>query len=257
MAALRRRNRPGSSEAWHRRRPGGPGWYRAATHRACGVTAMRASQGAASSAQATDRSLPGRPESSFPPLGLLSPPNPLRWASAGAPVTASASQWGGRQCTVCSCPVRTAHRRHEPRVQGRSPGGFPTAFDIKSGAPAGKARPPGASRQADGAPRSSRPYNVGPSCGSFAGPPSPHATRGTAAGLARGPHGTGQAVSYPRGRRGRVVAPYRVLSTPDSSLKALISSSSWSAWRCTSSHTVPYHRSLSSWAVRPCCSTQV
>ena len=102
-----------------------------------------------------------------------------------------------------------------------------------------------------------RPYNVGPSYGSFAGPPSPHATRGTAAGLARGPHGTGQAVSYPRGRRVRDAAPYRFLSTPDSSLKALISSSSWSAWRCTSSHTVPYHRSLSSWAVRPCCSTQV
>ena len=102
-----------------------------------------------------------------------------------------------------------------------------------------------------------RPYNVGPSYGSFAGPPSPHATRGTAAGLARGPHGTGQAVSYPRGRRVRDTAPYRFLSTPDSSLKALISSSSWSAWRCTSSHTVPYHRSLSSWAVRPCCSTQV
>ena len=56
---------------------------------------MRATQGAASSAQATDRSLPGRPESSFPPLGLLSPPNPLRWASAGAPITANANGAGG------------------------------------------------------------------------------------------------------------------------------------------------------------------
>ena len=103
-----------------------------------------------------------------------------------------------------------------------------------------------------------RPYNVGPSYGSFAGPPSPHATRGTAAGLARGPHGTGIAVVMsPRAARQGCRAPYRVLSTPASSLKALISASSWSAWRCTSSHTVPYHRSLSSWAVRPCCSTQV
>ena len=50
--------------------------------------------------------------------GKLSPPNPLRWASAGAPVTASASQWGGRQCAVGLRPVRTAHRRREPRVQG-------------------------------------------------------------------------------------------------------------------------------------------
>ena len=33
---------------------------------------MRATQGAASSAQAADRSLPGRPESSFPPLGPCS-----------------------------------------------------------------------------------------------------------------------------------------------------------------------------------------
>ena len=79
---------------------------------------MRATRGAASSAQATDRSLPGRPESSFPPLGLLSPPNPLRWASAGAPITASTSQWDGRQCRPGLCSVRTAHRRHGLRVQG-------------------------------------------------------------------------------------------------------------------------------------------
>ena len=82
----------GISEAWHRRRPGGPSRYNATTFRACRVIPMRATRGATSSAQATDRSLPGRPESSFPPLGLLSPPNPLRWASAGAPITASASQ---------------------------------------------------------------------------------------------------------------------------------------------------------------------
>ena len=42
--------------------------------------------GPPSSAQATDRSLPGGPESSFPPLGLLSPRRPLRWVAAGAPL---------------------------------------------------------------------------------------------------------------------------------------------------------------------------
>ena len=126
--------------------------------------------GAPSSAQAADRSLPGRPESSFPPLGLLSPPNPLRsrwrlcrltdaacplrvlrWASAGAPVTASASQWGGRQCRPGLCPVCTAHRRHEPPFwgsRGRSP--WPFFPPISSGRNGG-ARRAGAPRE--GAPR--------------------------------------------------------------------------------------------------------
>ena len=52
-------------------------------------------------------------------------------------------QSGGRQCAPGLCPVRTAHRRHGPRVQGRSPGGFPTAFDTKSGARA-ESEAPGA-----------------------------------------------------------------------------------------------------------------
>ena len=75
--------------------------------------------------------------------GKLSPPNPLRsrwrlcrltdaacplrvlrWASAGAPVTASASQWGRRQCAVGLRPVRTAHRRREPPFRG-APGALP------------------------------------------------------------------------------------------------------------------------------------
>ena len=43
----------------------------------------------ASSAQVTDRSLRRKRQSSFPPLCLLSPPNPLRWASAGAPLLVS------------------------------------------------------------------------------------------------------------------------------------------------------------------------
>ena len=135
------------SEAWHRRRPGGPSRYSAAAFRACRVIPMRAARGAASSAQATDRSLPGRPESSFPPLGLLSPPNPLRWASAGAPVTASASQWGGRQCTPGLCKPDTAHRRHEPPFwgsRGRSP--WPFFPPISSGRNGG-ARRAGAPRE--------------------------------------------------------------------------------------------------------------
>ena len=37
----------GISEAWYRRRPGGPSWYSAALCRACRVTAMRATRGAA------------------------------------------------------------------------------------------------------------------------------------------------------------------------------------------------------------------
>ena len=139
------------SEAQHRRRPGGPSWYSAAVFKACRVIPMRAARGAASSAQATDRSLPGRPESSFPPLGLLSPPNPLRWASAGAPVTTSASQWGGRQCRPGLCPACTAHRRHEPPFwgsRGRSP--WPFFPPISSGRNGG-ARRAGAPRE--GAPR--------------------------------------------------------------------------------------------------------
>ena len=42
-----RRGLHDSSEARHRRRPGGPSWYSAAAFRACGVTAMRATRGAA------------------------------------------------------------------------------------------------------------------------------------------------------------------------------------------------------------------
>ena len=58
----------------------------------------------------------------------------LRWASsphrtrfAGlrrGPVTASASQWGGRRCAPGLCPVRTAHRRREPPFRG-APGEHP------------------------------------------------------------------------------------------------------------------------------------
>ena len=101
---------------------------------------------------------------------LLSPPNPLRsrwrlcrltdaacplrvlrWASAGAPVTASASQWGGRQCTPGLCKPDTAHRRHEPPFwgsRGRSPRPFfPPISSGRNGGP-GRADPP-----REGAPR--------------------------------------------------------------------------------------------------------
>ena len=47
--------------------------------------AMRPTRSVTASAQALDHSLPGRPESSFPPLGLLFPREPLRWVRVGAP----------------------------------------------------------------------------------------------------------------------------------------------------------------------------
>ena len=169
----RRRKRPGISAAWHRRRPGGPSRYSAAVFWACRVTPMRATQGAASSAQATDRSLPRKRESSFPPLGLLSPPNPLRWASAGAPVTASASQWGGRQCRPGLCPACTAHRRHEPPFwggQGAKPLTLlsPHFFGKKWGPRPGRPAPRGAPRRGnEGTPHPSglRPSTFPPAGG--------------------------------------------------------------------------------------------
>ena len=49
-----------------------------------GSRASRSRRSVTSSAQATDHSRPHQWERSFPPLDLLSPPNPLRWASVGA-----------------------------------------------------------------------------------------------------------------------------------------------------------------------------
>ncbi len=46
--------------------------------------APRSRRSVTASAQALDHSLPGKPESSLPPLGLLSPREPLRWVRAGA-----------------------------------------------------------------------------------------------------------------------------------------------------------------------------
>ena len=157
-----RGDRLGISGAWHRWRPGGRSRYSAAALRACGVTAMRAARGAASSAQATDRSLSGRPESSFPPLGLLSPPNPLRsrwrlcrltdaacplrvlrWASAGAPITASANGAGGNARPVFALSVQPT-AANSPRTGGRrghTPGPFfPPISSGRNGGP-GRAGP--------------------------------------------------------------------------------------------------------------------
>ena len=138
-----RHKRHSISAARHRRRPGGPSQYSAAVFRACRAIPMRASQGAASSAQATDRSLPGRPESSFPPLGLLSPPNPLRWASAGAPITASANGAGGNARPVFALSVQPT-AANSPRTGGRrghTPGPFfPPISSGRNGGP-GRAGP--------------------------------------------------------------------------------------------------------------------
>ena len=182
---------------------------------------MRAAQGAASSAQATDRSLPGRPESSFPPLGLLSPPNPLRWASAGAPITASANGAGGDADPVFASSVQPTAAM-SPRFGG-APGAHPRPFlshrflterkrcarrvggaggaSDKNPAkpPSKKRRAPGASRQADGAPGRRAPhrrpklrivrFRVNAKAHSLRWASSPHRTR--FAGLRRGPHWAG------------------------------------------------------------------
>ena len=177
---------------------------------------MRATQGAPSSAQAADRSLPGRPESSFPPLPCSrrgrAITGPKRPANRAAPFFRLASSATGGASPENSSPHRTrcaavggfaalrmrrapcgcfAGLRRGPqlpqapangaggnaglvlasrsqptaamgpgsRVEGAGgafdenpreatsknagPGGFPAAFDTKSGAPAGQARPRG------------------------------------------------------------------------------------------------------------------
>ena len=125
--------------------------------------------------------------------GKLSPPNPLRsrwrlcrltdaacplrvlrWASAGAPVTASASQWGGRQCTPGSCQPVTTHRRHEPPYWGVQGGRSPPAllsphfFGKKWGPRPGRPAPRGAPRRGnEGTPHPSglRPSTFPPAGG--------------------------------------------------------------------------------------------
>ena len=73
---------------------------------------MRATRGAASSAQATDRSLSGRPESSFPPLGPCSRrgiaiPGPKWPANRAAPFFRLSSSATGGASPENSSPHRT------------------------------------------------------------------------------------------------------------------------------------------------------
>ena len=101
-----RHKRHSISEARHRRRPGGPGRYSAPTFRACGVIPMRATRGAAAPVTKLPGKLAAMHGRSLP--CLYSPPPP--WTPGPGPA---------------------------------GPGGFPAAFDTKSGAPAGQARPRG------------------------------------------------------------------------------------------------------------------
>ena len=116
---------PGISAAQHRRRPGGPSRYSAATFRACRVTPTRATRGAA------------------------------------APVTKHKKEPGvdARPVLVLSVQLSAAMN---PRTGGSRVGEAPRPFfpPISSGRNGGARRagaPPGAPRQVDGAPRSSRP----------------------------------------------------------------------------------------------------
>ena len=206
----------GISEAWHRRRPGGPSRYSAATFRACRVTPTRATRGAAapvtkhkkepgvdarpvlvlsvqlsaamnprtggarvgeaprpffppissgrnggpgragpprerapptdsgrpqvaptSSAQAADRSLPRKRESSFPPLGLLLPTpttslgrrgGPIGCAGSSRPTGPAAAGQTDATASGRQIPRPCCRRRPCPgwrrRGRGRSAGSF-------------------------------------------------------------------------------------------------------------------------------------
>ena len=117
-------SRPGISEARHRRRPGGPSWHSAAAHKACRVTPMRAARGAAAPVTEAPRERAAMRGWSL--QAKRSPPPP--WTPGSGPA---------------------------------GPDGFPAAFDIKSGAPAGQARSPGGSRKMNGASGMPRPTTPG------------------------------------------------------------------------------------------------
>ena len=108
------RNCPDISAAWHRRRPGGPGWYSVAMIRACGVIDA------------------GRP----------------RRGSA----CDGHKKGTGRGCTPGSCLLCTACRRHEPPYWGAQGGRSPPAllsphfFGKKWGPRPGRPVPRGAPR---------------------------------------------------------------------------------------------------------------
>ena len=117
-------SRLGISEARHRRRPGGPSWHSAAAHKACRVIPMRAARGAAAPVTEAPRERAAMRGWSL--QAKRSPPPP--WTPGSGPA---------------------------------GPGGFPAAFDIKSGAPAGQARSPGGSRKMNGASGMPRPTTPG------------------------------------------------------------------------------------------------
>ena len=78
--------------------------------------AMRPTRSVTASAQALDHSLPGRPESSFPPLGLLFPTRTASLGSRGGPERGAPPASGGRG----GCPHPPAGRR---RVQENAAAG--------------------------------------------------------------------------------------------------------------------------------------
>ena len=106
------------------RRPGAPSWHSAAAHKACRVIPMRAARGAAA---------------------------PV----AQVPIERAAMHGWSLQAGYSPPPPWT------PGPGPAGPGGFLTAFDIKSGAPAGQARSPGGSRKMNGASGMPRPTTPG------------------------------------------------------------------------------------------------
>ena len=157
---------------------------------------MRAAQGAASSAQATDRSLPGRPESSFPPLGPCSRrgiaiPGPKWPANRAAPFFRLAlSATGG------ASPGNSPHRTRCAAVGGfaalrmrRAPRGVPR--QITAGA---SPRP-----TVYGNFRASRAFTRRATTGRPYGHGGWHARRGRRAPRAGGSGGGGM-ISTPTGR---------------------------------------------------------
>ena len=76
--------------------------------------AMRPTRSVTASAQALDHSLPGRPESSFPPLGLLFPTRTASLGSCGGPES------GAYPAPVCrdgACPRPRAATRAAPTAR--------------------------------------------------------------------------------------------------------------------------------------------
>ncbi len=76
--------------------------------------AMRPPRSVTASAQALDHSLPGRPESSFPPLGLLFPTRTASLGSCGGPESGA---YAAPVCRGGACPRPRATTRAAPTVR--------------------------------------------------------------------------------------------------------------------------------------------